>query len=152
MSARELFHVSDRTWREPDGLTDTLTLGKATSILAAIHISLAIKSGIKSCVIGVLPALIVAVLFGGLILFGLLWLWFWFEQGGSSRYSSQGQSGYTSKDHSDLRASPDTRLRASPGIRPNIKMDMTTGTAETEMVTTGIAHTATITTLAKVNR
>lgn len=50
--------------------------------------------------IGVLPALIVAVLLGGLILFGLLWLWFWFEQGGPSRYSSQDQSGYSSQDQS----------------------------------------------------
>jgi hypothetical protein len=49
-----------------------------------------------------LPALIVAVLFGGLILFGLLWLWFWFEQQGSSSgrygYSSQDQSEYSSQD------------------------------------------------------
>ena len=49
-----------------------------------------------------LPALIVAVLMGGLILFGLLWLWFWFEQNSSSRggngYSSQDQSGYSSQD------------------------------------------------------
>jgi hypothetical protein len=45
-----------------------------------------------------LPALIVAVLLGGLILFGLLWLWFWFEKNGSSRYSSQDQSGYSSQD------------------------------------------------------
>ena len=47
-----------------------------------------------------LPALIVAVLFGGLILFGLLWLWFWFEQNSSSGgngYSSQDQSGYSSQ-------------------------------------------------------
>ncbi len=40
----------------------------------------------------VLPALIVAVILGGLILFGLLWLWFLFEQG-SSGNSSQYQSG-----------------------------------------------------------
>ena len=49
-----------------------------------------------------LPALIVAVLMGGLILFGLLWLWFWFEQNSSSRggngYSSQDQPGYSSQD------------------------------------------------------
>jgi hypothetical protein len=50
-----------------------------------------------------LPALIVAVLFGGLILFGLLWLWFWFEQNSSSGRngsSSQDQSGYSSQDQS----------------------------------------------------
>jgi len=49
----------------------------------------------------VLPALIVAVLMGGLILFGLLWLWFWFEQNssrGGNGYSSQDQSGYSSQD------------------------------------------------------
>ena len=49
-----------------------------------------------------LPALIVAVLMGGLILFGLLWLWFWFEQNSSSRggngSSSQDQPGYSSQD------------------------------------------------------
>ena len=50
-----------------------------------------------------LPALIVAVLMGGLILFGLLWLWFWFEQNssrGGNAYSSQDQSGYSSQDQS----------------------------------------------------
>jgi hypothetical protein len=53
-----------------------------------------------------LPALIVAVLMGGLILFGLLWLWFLFEQNSSSRggsggngYSSQDQSGYSSQQY-----------------------------------------------------
>jgi hypothetical protein len=50
-----------------------------------------------------LPALIVAVLMGGLILFGLLWLWFWFEQnssgGGRNAYSSQDQSGYQSQQY-----------------------------------------------------
>ena len=48
-----------------------------------------------------LPALLVAVLLGGLMLFGLLWLWFWFEQnsssGGRNGYSSQDQSGYSSQ-------------------------------------------------------
>jgi hypothetical protein len=46
-----------------------------------------------------LPALIVAVLMGGLILFGLLWLWFWFEQNSSSRGGSGG-NGYSSQDQS----------------------------------------------------
>jgi hypothetical protein len=49
-----------------------------------------------------LPALIVAVLVGGLILFGLLWLWFWFEQnslGGRNGYSYQDQSGYSSQQY-----------------------------------------------------
>ncbi len=96
--------------------------------------------------IGVLPALIVAVLLGGLILFGLLWLWFWFEQAGFSRYSSQGQSGYTSQDQSGYSS------QGQSGYSSQYGMDMTTATAETEMVTTVIAHTATITTLAKVNR
>ncbi len=48
----------------------------------------------------VLPALIVAVLLGGIALFVLLWLWFWIEQGGASRYSSQDQSGYSSQNES----------------------------------------------------
>jgi len=45
-------------------------------------------------------ALITAVIIGGFILFGLLWLWFWFEQNGPSRNSSQDQSGYSSQDQS----------------------------------------------------
>jgi|SRR5271157_1611813 len=45
-------------------------------------------------------ALITAVIVGGFILFGLLWLWFWFEQNGPSRYSSQDQSGYSSQNQS----------------------------------------------------
>ena len=48
----------------------------------------------------VLPALIVAVIVGGLTLFGLLWLWFYFEQGGSgSQYQSgQDDGGYSSQN------------------------------------------------------
>jgi len=45
-----------------------------------------------------LPELIVAVVLGGLLLFGLLWLWFWFEDNLSWRrngYPSQYRSGYS---------------------------------------------------------
>src|SRR5271157_5664021 len=45
-------------------------------------------------------ALITAVIVGGFILFGLLWLWFRFEQGGGSQNSSQDQSGYSYQDQS----------------------------------------------------
>ena len=74
-----------------------------------------------------LPALIVAVLMGGLILFGLLWLWFWFEQNSSSR----GGNGYSSQDQSGYSSSPDTR--------PKTRVAITAGTAM-------------VTTQAKVNR
>ena len=42
--------------------------------------------------------LLAAVILGGLILFGLLWLWFWFEQQGQRSNSSQYQSGYSYQD------------------------------------------------------
>jgi hypothetical protein len=65
-----------------------------------------------------LPALIVAVLLGGLILFGLLWLWFYFEQNSSSGrdgYSSQDQSGYSSRYQS--RYSSDDQSGYDSGYR-----------------------------------
>ena len=42
------------------------------------------------------PAFVLSVILGGIILFFLLWIWFWFEQGGPSRMQSQ--SGYPSDD------------------------------------------------------
>ena len=66
-----------------------------------------------------LPALIVAVLMGGLILFGLLWLWFWFEQNSSSRggngSSSQDQSGYSSQDQGGYNSQYGNRYNAGQG-------------------------------------
>ena len=66
-----------------------------------------------------LPALIVAVLMGGLILFGLLWLWFWFEQNSSSRggngYSSQDQPGYSSQDQGGYNSEYGNRYNTGQG-------------------------------------
>jgi hypothetical protein len=66
-----------------------------------------------------LPALIVAVLMGGLILFGLLWLWFWFEQNSSSRggngSSSQDQPGYSSQDQGGYNSQYGNRYNAGQG-------------------------------------
>ena len=66
-----------------------------------------------------LPALIVAVLMGGLILFGLLWLWFWFEQNSSSRggngSSSQDQPGYSSQEQGGYNSQYGNRYNAGQG-------------------------------------
>lgn len=41
----------------------------------------------------IIRGMLIAFILGGLTLFGLLWLWFWFEQGRSG--SSGDQSGYS---------------------------------------------------------
>ncbi len=45
------------------------------------------------------PALLAAIIIGGLTLFGLLWLWFYFEQGGSGSYGDQ--SGYSQNGYNN---------------------------------------------------